>query len=229
MAAWLTPLSAFNFVTKVSKKPRRLEEEPFIFPFARTTDFGLQWSRDHPEVIEARDDFAFGALEWLPEIEKWLISLLEARQLMTQQKGLLFIDGTVKSGKTLIARYLFPFLIDHLRRTSAHPRLQGLDFAFTYLDLSSLRGQVTANDKWVALENRMRALFGEYWQPPDPPLDAFSRVQMGLRALKTVPGAPRMWFFSLDEYHFLFQGLNEVRAPFFLSRFPCAYLLCAWL
>jgi hypothetical protein len=166
---------------------------------------------DHPEVVQAEDDFAFGARDLLPSIENWLLSLLEVSEFMTQRKGLLFIDGTVKSGKTLVAGRLFPFLVDHLRRNSVEARVRGLNFAFTYLDLSVLHGTVTVDGKWVKLEQELMSIFGEHWQPPAEAASAYLRVRGGLRALKDVEGAPSMWFLALDEYHFLFQGLNQVR------------------
>jgi hypothetical protein len=140
-------------------------------------------------------------------VQNWLLKVLDFSAV--QAKSLLLIDGTVKSGKTLLAELVLPFLVDHLRRNPTSGMMRGLDFTFNFLDLSPLGGMTTVNDKLAALEKQMKRVFGDLWKPRELLTNPFSRVQDGLQMMMHVSNAPQVWFFVLDEYHFLFQGLSS--------------------
>jgi hypothetical protein len=145
---------------------------------------------------------------------------------LIQQKSLLIIDGSVKSGKTTLARVMLPFLL--------HDRdILKKNFCFGYIDLSSLHGCNTIEEKWKALNVQFKQLFKDQWLDvrPDLPENSFPRFLESLRALKETN---TYWIISLDEFHFLFSELSEkntatiaeqIKLTLLDNESPCYFVL----
>jgi len=93
----------------VAKKRLREDQDSFYYPFQRQKVFNLSWLQDFTTVLAYTETnitlHIFGAKEFIPKLQQWVEQIQNPKSII-QKKSLLFIDGTVKSGKTLFAKYI---------------------------------------------------------------------------------------------------------------------------
>lgn len=168
----------------------------------------IHWLQDFPTVLEETTTGStyhyFCTKEYIPNLRSW-IQRLETPILRTQEKSLLIIDGAVKSGKTTVARVLLPFLLQELRQEGTMKE----DFCFAYFDLSALAGKNTLQEKWKTVFDLFSIHFGDIWEDKVPQVaDYHLKVQFALHGLKGYN--VHRWIISLDEFHFLFNRLDDL-------------------
>ena len=83
-------------------------------------------------------------------IRDWIQLLFESSPALgVMRKNVLIVDGQVKSGKTTLCEFLLPLILEEIHASNASPdRFRNKGFQYVYVELNSLSGVKTLNEKW---------------------------------------------------------------------------------
>jgi hypothetical protein len=188
-----------------SKQELNEEKHLFYYPInSKNNKFkNIEWYSEQLNTIKIytnEQSICFFLPKNIFEIFNHWIKNNQINIVVTQKKGLLFIDGSVKSGKTTIASIITPFILNELRKR----KFFNQDFCFIYLNLSSLSHISNDEKKWKRLYGLFKKELKEFLNSNLKTNSYFLKLQDALQNLNK----NYKWIIVIDEYHFLFHGLN---------------------
>ena len=161
---------------------------------------------------DGKDFILFGIQKYRETVEQWVSHLFNPTSL--QRKQLLLVHGAVKSGKTTLIKDALSYLLVQLQ--AEMDEFKGKTFCFAYIDLSSLAGLTTPEDKWKKFFYLLDEVFPDRMSVDLEKVGCWDvEVRKSLVALQEHGDA--MWFISLDEFHNIFSNLNEDQVEYDVS------------